>query len=107
MILISWQICLPDGCFFVPQQTCQDGGCVNEDVTKHIAERSDIFSSIISRPQLLLSAFLFVVFLFLSHRHLLSAQLESVFEIRIKNFSSTHNSFKILFSKGILHPKIY
>jgi hypothetical protein len=40
IVLVSWQVCLPDGCVFNSQiQTCEDGNCFNEDIDTHLQER--------------------------------------------------------------------
>ena len=109
VITNNQQLCLPDGCFFVPQeQVCQDGKCMNEDVRDHFAERANFLMATVKNNNILLQ---FVILLFVSvflfnYRPLL-LRLSIRFKSIIRDYSFVYNGFIELFSKGVLHPKIY
>lgn len=109
VLMNSQQVCLPDGCFYAPQvQVCQDGNCMNEDVSDHFEERSDFLLATVKDSQdsgqILITLFVFA--LSLSNRPRPS-QLNEKFKSIIKNYALVHNRLINLFAKGVLHPKIY
>lgn len=105
----SQQICLPDGCFYIPQaQVCQDGNCINEDVYEHFDERAGLLLATVKNNQDLgrMLTALFVLVLLLNREPRLS-RLNEKFKSAIKSYALVHNRLVNLFAKGVLHPKIY
>lgn len=108
VILVSWQVCLPDGCIFDSQiQACRDGNCFNEDISSHLQERLSFLTATTNNNfignLLILSIAFFLLFnnkisLLVSHHR---------FRIILKHFSLDYNLLNFLFTKGLLHPKIY
>ena len=106
---ISFNLCLPEGCFYNPQnQVCQDGGCANEDVITHLQERP-VFTATPSNNILSLLGILILSFLLFLLPNNKTQLLEHQRRFRIisKCFSIDHNLLTFLFAKGILHPKIF
>jgi hypothetical protein len=109
VIISNQQICLPDGCFFAPQnQVCSDGNCINEDMSNHLQERSNFLLAVVKDnqqlAQLLTLFFIFIILLNCKRQFL---QLNLQFKSIIKNYAFVHNRLINLFAKGVLHPKIY
>jgi hypothetical protein len=105
---INLQICMPDGCFYNPQsQVCQYHGCINEDIGSHLQEISMFSFVTINRIiilfYLLISTFLLYIF---SAKKGLSDSHAKITTI-LNYFSIEHNLLIVLFSKGILKPKIF
>jgi len=109
VVISNQQICLPDGCFFVPQnQVCSDGNCINEDISNHLAERANFLMATVRDNQTLMQLIvLLFVFVSLLNRSSLLLQFCWRFKTLIRNYSSDHNRLIDLFAKGVLHPKIY
>jgi hypothetical protein len=108
ILSINLQICMPDGCFYNPQsQVCQEHGCINEDIGSHLQERSMLSLITINRIivlfYLLISTFLLYIF---STRKGLSDCHSKIATI-LSYFSIEHNFLTVLFSSGILKPKIF
>lgn len=103
------RICLPDGCFFMPKaQVCQDGNCINEDVSDHFKERAVFLLATVNNNQNLAQALiLFFVFVVLIGCKPQLLQLNLKFKSVIRNYALVHNKLINLFAKGVLHPKIY
>lgn len=109
IVLVSWQLCLGGSCFFDSQiQTCEDGNCLNEDIGSHLQERLSFLtatrgSGIIGGNLLILSVVLFLLF----HNKILLLICRHKFRVILEYFFLGYNSLNFLFSKGLLHPKIY
>lgn len=105
----SLEQCLPDGCSFSTQlQTCQDGNCVNEDVGSHLNERSVFLSAVVNDNENLLNLLpLFLFFFIWCYYKPQFFGINFKFKLIIKNYAFVHNRLIGLFSKGLLHPKIY
>ncbi|MFA5109350.1 MAG: hypothetical protein WC458_02305 [Patescibacteria group bacterium] len=108
VILVNWQVCLPDGCFFNYQaQACQGGSCSNEDIGSHLQERLAFLTATINNNFLGSLFILIVVFFALLNDKKLLLICNDLFKITLKYFSLVRNPFDSLFAKGLLHPKIY
>ena len=111
LFFVAWQVCLPDGCFYAPQtQTCQDGNCIGESVSDHINERgSYIFARATDDYHLMVLFAVSLFFLSLFYNAFFIAQLKLSAKLRliIKENFLVYNKLVLLFSKGILNPKIY
>lgn len=109
VIISNQQVCLPDGCFFAPQnQVCIDGNCINEDMGSHLQERASFLMVIVRDNQTLIQlSLLFFVFVLLLNRSSLLLQFCLRFKALTRNYSSGYNILIDLFAKGVLHPKIY
>ena len=109
VIMSNQQVCLPDGCFFAPQnQVCSDGNCINEGMSNHLQERSNFLLAVVKDNHQLTQLFILLfLFIFLSNckRHFSPLNLQ--FKSIIKNYAFVHNKLINLFAKGVLHPKIY
>lgn len=109
-LMASYQICLSDGCVFVPENpTCQNGGCVNEGIISHLQERASFLTAAINNNwfQIIQLFILVIFFLVISYSKSVTAQHWLKFRKVIKNHSLEHNLLSILFAKGVLHRKIY
>lgn len=110
LVSISWNKCLPDGCSF-NAPVCSDNGCVNETFGQHIQERSQFLNATIKTDGILALIialfFSFILIVFFKDRKTLFDYSSSGQKLKINLFPNLFNLLVILFSDGILNPKIY
>lgn len=110
LVSTSWNICLPDGCSF-SAPICSDNSCVSETVDQHIQERSQFLNATVKTngTASLIIALFFSLFLFgyFKNKITLSDRNSSDQKFLINSPPNSFNLLVILFSDGILNPKIY
>ena len=102
-------VCIPDGCTF-SEISCSDVSCINETVSDHISERLSFFSVVVKDYFILFSVFLAGLIALCKHFKFadnLTVVLTCRFRLWHKRIPNLFNQLLLLFSSGILHPKIY
>lgn len=110
LLLISWNTCLPDGCSF-SAPVCSDNGCVNETFDQHIQERSQFLNATV-KTNGMLALIIALIFSFIivgcfKDRKILFGLNSLDQKLKINPFPDPFNFLIILFSDGILNPKIH
>lgn len=110
LVSISWNMCLPDGCSF-NAPVCSDNSCVGETFDQHIQERSQFLNATVKNEGManLIIALFFSLILFGYFKDKITLSDHNSSDQKFKiNPSPGHLSLLvILFSDGILNPKIY
>lgn len=110
LLSFSWNICLPDGCSF-NAPVCSDNSCVSETFDQHIQERSQFLNATIKTGGMtfLMIALLFSLILFgyFKNKTNFSNRDSCNQKFQINPAPGPLSLLVILFSAGILNPKIY
>ena len=108
LMFFSFGVCLPRGCVF--DNICADGSCLNEDINQHIEERAQFLSITLKNDSVFFLMGLVILFALNKYFSANNIQLyccsldsrpETSFPPNIFNF------LILLFSGGLLNPKIY
>lgn len=107
----SLNICMPDGCNF-NNNVCDNIACVNETITQHLGERTQLLNAITIEFQSLIILVVILILFFVIQKYLEGGKLvaiKSYVKQKLLNSSSAElfNYLIEAFSNGILHPKIY
>lgn len=110
LLSFSWNICLPDGCSF-NAPVCSDNSCVSETFDQHIQERSKFLNATTKTDEMtsLMIALLFSLILFgyFKNKTTFSDHDSCSQKFQINPAPGPLSLLVILFSTGILNPKIY
>ena len=109
-LLSSWDVCIPDRCSF-SSGVCGSNFCVNETLSQHLSERTQLFNVTINFQQFILLTIVLILF-FVVKKYLENGKIIAArFYVKQKFLnSSTAKLFNYLveaFSDGIIHPQIY
>lgn len=110
LISFSLNMCLPDGCSF-SAPVCSDRSCVSETFNQHIQERAQFLNAVVKTDiTSLLITTLLLSFVLIGYFKARTIQFDyGSFSVKFKVDSSPNvfNCLVLLFSDGILNPKIY
>ncbi len=110
MILPSSQnFCIPDGCVFASAKECNMSSCFSEDINSHINERLVFLNSILNNSNFS-SLFIIAIVLFIPYKEFNEYfSIIQFFKYKLYKefYKFLNNLFVTLFSKGVLHPKIF
>lgn len=110
LLFFSWNTCLPDGCSF-NAPVCSDNSCVNETFGQHIQERSQFLNATIKTDGMLALIiallFSFILIGYFKDKKALFNRDSLGQKFKINPFPDPFNFLIILFSDGILNPKIH
>lgn len=102
--------CLPDGCSF-SAPVCSDNICVSETFDQHIQERAQFLNAVVKTDIMsLLIITLLLSFVLIGYFKARTTQFDcALLNVKFKVDSSLNlfNCLVLLFSDGILNPKIY
>ena len=106
----SLDVCIPDGCSF-SGGVCGSNYCVNETLSQHLSERTQLFNATINFQQFTLLAIISML-LFVIKRYLEDGKIIATgFYVKQKLLNSSgvklFNYLIEAFSGGIIHPQIY
>ena len=110
LLSVSWNVCLPDGCSF-SAPVCSDNSCVSETFDQHIQERSQFLNATTKTDgmtSLMLVLLISLILLgYFKNKTTFSGRDSIDQKFQISPSPGPLSLLVILFSAGILNPKIY
>lgn len=102
--------CLPDGCSF-SAPVCSDKSCVSETFDQHIQERAQFLNAVVKTDIMsLLIISLLLSFVLIGYFKARTTQFDygsQSAKFKVDSSPNIFNYLVLLFSDGILNPKIY